>query len=363
MPPGSGCTRPAKVLGCFPARCGPPADHTAPPHALQEAARHHGSPDAALTSPAPAPPLPPADSESLPLAAGSLAFAVPPSLDAALEVLAVHHPASPKVAHGDAVTETAAACAAGLRRWGPAARIREACVPAMSVPCRPMHEPQSPCTPLQPHPSHASSSRAQLPPAHGTRAAAAGAAPPEPRAGRPPADFGGAGARPPGAPSSCCPATDRSTRQWRRCGQAAAIAAAAGAGAAVCAGARVPFWRCGGRHPAGAAAPQPPGAALSAGSRQGDAQPCWACRCSGSRACSAGIPRRQRLHAERYQPACGGGGGRGKQCQLQRRRQRCGPAAPTRPGPQLCSHRRQRHQPGCLHPSARRHFGGHLRRR
>lgn len=115
LPPRSGGTRPAKVLGCFPARCGPPADHTAPPHALQEAARHHGSPDAALTSPAPAPPLPPAD--SLPLAAGSLAFAVPPSLDAALEVLAAHHPASPKVAHGDAVTETAAACAAGLRRW------------------------------------------------------------------------------------------------------------------------------------------------------------------------------------------------------------------------------------------------------
>lgn len=113
LPPRSGGTRKGPRLLSRSLR--PSAAHTAPPHALQEAARQHGSPDRAPTSPAPAPPLPPAD--SLPLAAGSLAFAVPPSLDAALEVLAVHHPASPKVAHGDAVTETAAACAAGLRRW------------------------------------------------------------------------------------------------------------------------------------------------------------------------------------------------------------------------------------------------------
>ncbi len=109
----------------FHSRSLPPSLRHTPPHlALQDTPPQDSSPPRAAALP-PAPPLPPA--EPLPLAAGSLAFAVPPSLEAALNVLAAQHPASPKVGRADMpsgpVAETAAACAAGLRRWaGTAAR-------------------------------------------------------------------------------------------------------------------------------------------------------------------------------------------------------------------------------------------------
>ncbi|PRW32498.1 hypothetical protein C2E21_8212 [Chlorella sorokiniana] len=100
----------------------------------QDTPHQSSSPRTAATAP-PAPPLPlplpPAD--LLPLAEDSLAFAVPPSLDAALDVLDAQHPASPQAALACAssahVTETAAACAASLRsyrqRMAPEQRRRE----------------------------------------------------------------------------------------------------------------------------------------------------------------------------------------------------------------------------------------------
>lgn len=92
------------------------------PPALQDTQVQPGCPRPAAPASPPPPPLP------LPLAADSINFAVPPSIHAALDVLAAQHPITPKAARADAsgghVSETAAACAAGLRRWaGWAARM------------------------------------------------------------------------------------------------------------------------------------------------------------------------------------------------------------------------------------------------
>lgn len=167
-------------------------------------------------------------------------------------------------------------------------------------------------------------SNSQLPPALGARAAPPGAPPAATRAGRPPEDTGALEARPRSAAASCCTDAGQPPSRGQRCCPAAGTATptpatttsspAASPAAGLHTLACVPHRRHRGEHPAGAAAPQPACAPTASGRGRCPAQPCWAggsgrgrrCCCTLiNRSCCCAFISRQRLHAERHQPAGG----------------------------------------------------------